>query len=165
MKWNNNHVIVIKLIKLDVQWNQLFPWSKALYQLKLFTEDIERFRALSRELYLSESELDYLIRTNEFKNRLSDAQNAQLLGEASSGLEFDKRLDEINKDRLLHEEEIEKFKSLLKNERTNQVQILREKREGALPICTEYRPLVPANLRLSAMLPNAKPEHIRQDTA
>ena len=30
---------------------------------------------------------------------------------------------------------------LLKNERTNQVQILREKREGALPICTEYRPL------------------------
>ena len=30
---------------------------------------------------------------------------------------------------------------LLKNERTNQVQILREKREGALPICTEYWPL------------------------
>ncbi len=30
---------------------------------------------------------------------------------------------------------------LLKNERTNQVQILKEKREGALPICTEYRPL------------------------
>ena len=89
-------------------------------------EDIERFRALSRELYLSESELDYLIRTNEFKNRLSDAQNAQLLSEASSGLEFDKRLDEINKDRLLHEEEIEKFKSLLKNER-----IIREARNDA----------------------------------
>ena len=30
---------------------------------------------------------------------------------------------------------------LLKNERTNQVQILKGKKEGALPICTEYRPL------------------------
>ena len=97
-----------------------------IVEISSSNEDIERFRALSRELYLSESELDYLIRTNEFKNRLSDAQNAQLLGEASSGLEFDKRLDEINKDRLLHEEEIEKFKSLLKNER-----IIREARNDA----------------------------------
>ena len=30
---------------------------------------------------------------------------------------------------------------LFKNERTNQVQVLKEEREGALPICTEYYPL------------------------
>lgn len=97
-----------------------------IVEISSSNEDMERFRALSRELYLSETELDYLRRTNDFKNRLSDAQNAQRLSEASSDLEFDKRIDEINKDRLLHEDEVEKFKALLRNER-----IVREARNDS----------------------------------
>lgn len=97
-----------------------------IVEISSSNEDMERFRSLSRELYLSETELDYLRRTNDFKNRLSDAQNAQRLNEASSDLEFDKRIDEINKDRLLHEDEVEKFKTLLKNER-----IIREARSDS----------------------------------
>ena len=89
-----------------------------IVEISSSNEDIERFRALGRELYLSESELDYLRRTNDFKNRLSDVQNSQMLNEATSELELERRIDEINKDRLLHEDEVEKFKSLLKNERT-----------------------------------------------
>lgn len=73
------------------------------------SEDIERFRALSRELYLSEKELDYLNRTNDFKNRLSTVIADQSIYEGQSELELKKRLDNINKDRLLHEDELEKF--------------------------------------------------------
>lgn len=97
-----------------------------IVEISSSNEDIDRFRALGRELYLSENELDYLRRTNDFKNRLSDAQNAQRLNEAASELEFDKRIDEINKDKLLHDDEIEKFKSFLRNER-----IIREARTDA----------------------------------
>ncbi len=79
--------------------------------------DIERFRALSRELYLSEQELDYLKRTNDFKNRLADTVNAQKLSEAKTELELRKALDEINKDGLLHDNEIGKFLHVLANER------------------------------------------------
>lgn len=72
-------------------------------------EDIERFRALSRELYLSEKELDYLNRTNDFKNRLSTVAADQTIYEEQSEFELKKRLDNINKDKILHEDELEKF--------------------------------------------------------
>lgn len=88
-----------------------------IVEISAANEDLERFRALSRELYLSEKELDYLRRSNEFKNRLSDTVNAQRLHEASSDLDLDKQLEVINHDRLLHEDEVEKFKYFLKNER------------------------------------------------
>ena len=88
-----------------------------IVEISAANEDLDRFRALSRELYLSEKELDYLRRSNEFKNRLSDTVNAQRLHEASSDLDLDKQLEVINHDRLLHEDEVEKFKYFLKNER------------------------------------------------
>lgn len=79
--------------------------------------DLDRFAALSRELYLSEQELDYLQRTNDFKNRLVDAQNNQRLAEARTDLELQRQLDELNKDNLLREDELLKFKQFLANER------------------------------------------------
>lgn len=67
-------------------------------------EDLERFRSLSRELYLSERELENLIRLNEFSNRLSLQQNAQRLIEARNDFEFHKELQVINNTRFLYDE-------------------------------------------------------------
>lgn len=75
--------------------------------------DIERFRELSRELYLSEKELDYLNRTNDFKNRLASVTADQEVHDRLSELDLKKRLDSINKDNLLHEDELKKFELAL----------------------------------------------------
>jgi len=102
-------------------------------------EDLERFRAISRELYLSEKELDYLVRTNEFSNRLTLTQNSQTLTvarndadfykdlttinntralfEAQTGLDFDKEMQGITQERLLTDDEMEKFYMVLSRER------------------------------------------------
>lgn len=72
-------------------------------------EDFERFRTLAKELYCSEKELDYLRRTNEFKNRLAAVVNEQKVTEAQSELDLKIALDEVNKDSLLHGEEMEIF--------------------------------------------------------
>ncbi len=88
-----------------------------IVEISATSEDLERFRTLSRELYLSDKELDYLRRTNDFKNRMADTVNAQRLHEATTALELDKQLEAINHDRLLHEDEVEKFKHFLQNER------------------------------------------------
>ncbi len=83
-------------------------------EITLANEDLERLRTLSRELYLSEKELDYYIRSNEFKNRLSAQTGDQAVYEAQSEHDLRIRLDAINKDNLLHEEEMLKFVELLK---------------------------------------------------
>lgn len=88
-----------------------------IVEISASNEDLDRFSALSRELYLSETELDYLRRTNDFKNRLADVETAQLLHEASSEVEIQRQLDAVNRDNLLREDELEKFKRLLVNER------------------------------------------------
>ena len=107
-----------------------------LIEISAENEDLKRFAQLSREMYLSEKELDYLRRTNDFKNRLADEVNGQRIAEATNELELERRLHEINKNQeqenLLHEEELAKFRMLLYNER-----ILREaqsdnEREAAL---------------------------------
>lgn len=94
--------------------------------------DLERFAALSRELYLSEKELDYLRRTNDFKNRLADTQNSQLLHEARTQLELQQQLDRINRDNILREDELKKFEYLLANERIVREARSDDEREAAL---------------------------------
>lgn len=76
-------------------------------------EDFERFRKIEKELYCSEKELSYLQRTNEFKNRLASVNNEQIVEEAKTELDLRKALDEVNKDGLLHEDELEQFVELL----------------------------------------------------
>lgn len=80
-------------------------------------EDLERLRVLSRELYLSEQELDYLRRTNEFRNRLTAETNSQAVAEARSDLELFQGLQQVNKDRLLSEDELDKFYTVLSREK------------------------------------------------
>ncbi len=86
-------------------------------EIRVGSEELERFRALNSELYLTGRELEYLERTNEFKNRLTAAQNAQQLNEARSELALMRSLQEVNKDKLLAEDELEKFYTVLSRER------------------------------------------------
>ena len=76
-------------------------------------EDLERLRSLSRELYLSEQELDFLRRTNDFRNRLATETNGQAIADARSDLQLYQGLQEVNKDRLLADDELDKFYTVL----------------------------------------------------
>ena len=60
-------------------------------------EDLERLRSLSRELYLSEQELDYLRRTNDFRNRLAAETNSQAIADARSDMQLYEGLQQVNK--------------------------------------------------------------------
>jgi hypothetical protein len=84
-----------------------------IVEITFANEDIERLRELSRQLYLSEKELDAYIRSNDFKNRLAAQVGDQAVYEARTGLELRQRLDAVNKDGLLHEDEMLKFAELL----------------------------------------------------
>ena len=80
-------------------------------------EELERLRSLSRELYLSEQELDFLRRTNDFRNRLATETNGQAIADARSDLQLYQGLQEVNKDRLLAEDELDKFYTVLSREK------------------------------------------------
>ena len=89
----------------------------SVIELSCNGEDLERFREISRQLYYSEKELDYLQRTNELKNRMVDVTNAQKLNEARNSFELKVALDNLNKDNLLHEDEMNKFAEQLTQEK------------------------------------------------
>lgn len=80
-------------------------------------EELERLRSLSRELYLSEQELDFLRRTNDFRNRLATETNGQAIADARSDLQLYQGLQEVNKDRLLADDELDKFYTVLSREK------------------------------------------------
>lgn len=94
--------------------------------------DMERFRNLSREMYLSEQELDYLQRTNEFRNRMTAVQNAQQIAEARSEQELRAELDKINKDNLLQKDEMDKFQLMLDSQRRLREARTKEEEEAVL---------------------------------
>lgn len=79
--------------------------------------DFQRLTTLSRELYISEKELDHLTRTNEFKNRLASVVNQQTLREARTDADLYKALQEINKDKIIAEDELQRFYVVLSRER------------------------------------------------
>lgn len=80
-------------------------------------EQLARFRQVEEQLYCTEREYDFLVRTNEFKNRIAAEENDQKIREARSEQELRVRLDELNKDKLLHEDEMEQFVALLMNQK------------------------------------------------
>ena len=80
-------------------------------------EDLSRFRKVEERLYCSEREYDFLLRTNEFRNRIASEENDQKIREARSEQELRFRLDEVNKDQLLHDDEMEQFVDLLMNQK------------------------------------------------
>ena len=76
------------------------------------SDDFERFRAISQELYCSEKELEFLHRSNEFKNRVAAAMHQQEQAESREELSHKINLDEINKDGLIHASELDQFNLL-----------------------------------------------------
>ncbi len=75
--------------------------------------DFERFRQVERELFCSEKELEYLQRTGEFRNRLASETNKQTIDKATSEEELRYALQQLNKDKLLHDDEMEQFVLML----------------------------------------------------
>ena len=86
---------------------------KSVVEITTDNEDLERMHVLARELYLSEQELDYLHRTNDFKNRLTTVNIQQ----ARTDLELHKQLQEIKQDGVLTKDELEMFYIVLSRER------------------------------------------------
>ena len=89
----------------------------AVLDITTENEQLKRFREVEAQLYCSEQEYDFLLRTNEFRNRIASEENDQKIREAQSEQDLRVRLDEINKDKLIHDDEMEQFVSLLMNQK------------------------------------------------
>jgi uncharacterized OB-fold protein len=76
-------------------------------------EDFDRFRNVEKELYCTEKELEYLQRTGEFRNRLAIETNKQTIQQATNDEDLRYALQQINKDQMLHDDELEQFVLLL----------------------------------------------------
>lgn len=79
--------------------------------------DLDRLRALDREIYLSEEELDRLHKINIIKNRLNDENVQQQIEAARGELGIYRIMNEINRDHLIAEDEMEAFVETLSNAR------------------------------------------------
>lgn len=79
--------------------------------------DFERFRQVERELYNSERELDYMHRTGEFRNRMENEANSQQIQGAKNAEELRYALQQLNRDKLLHDGELEDFVRLFESQR------------------------------------------------
>lgn len=102
----NNIAAKVNAVLLGAQVSQIID-------ITLRNEDFERFRELEHKLYCSNKELDFLVRTNDFKNRLQDEENSQIIRNAKSEEELRYALDKVNKDKLLHEDEMVAFYTML----------------------------------------------------
>ena len=78
-------------------------------------KDFERFRSVERELYCTERELDYLHRTGEFRNRMETETNSQQVLTAQNEEQLRYALQQVNKDQLLHDDELEEYLAQLEN--------------------------------------------------
>ena len=97
--------------------------------------EFERFRAVERELYCAEKELSYLQRTGEFRNRLAVETNKQTIDNATTDEELRYALMQINKDGLLHDDEMEAFRLMLDaQKRLREAKSMEEEYEALLDI-------------------------------
>lgn len=80
-------------------------------------QDFERFRQVERQLYNTEKELDFMHRTGEFRNRMEVEANAQQIASAQNAEDLRHALQAINKDQLLHDDELEEFTQLLESQK------------------------------------------------
>ncbi|WP_240513597.1 zinc ribbon domain-containing protein [Prevotella sp. P3-122] len=108
---------VLNNLKIRIQQTineQLFGIQcERVLQITDSSADFERFRAVERELYCSEQELGFLQRTGEFRNRLALETNRQTIDKATSEEELRYALQQLNRDKLLHDDEMEQFVLLL----------------------------------------------------
>ncbi len=80
-------------------------------------QDFERFRQVERQLYNTEKELDFMHRTGEFRNRMEVEANSQQISSAHNAEYLRHALQSINKDQLLHDDELEEFVLLLNSQK------------------------------------------------
>lgn len=73
------------------------------------SEDLNRLMALDREISLSEEELERLHRINIIKNRLNDEAVQRKIEEARNELNIARILNEINRDKIATDEEMQAF--------------------------------------------------------
>ena len=81
------------------------------------SEDFNRFRSAERDLFVNEKELDYLTRSNEFRNRLEQEKNKQEANQAVNAESLRQTLQSINKDKLLSEDEMEQFVMMMDSQK------------------------------------------------
>ena len=81
------------------------------------SEDFNRFRSAERDLFVNEKELDYLTRTNEFRNRIEQEKNKQEANQAANAESLRQTLQSINKDKLLSEDEMEQFVMMMDSQK------------------------------------------------
>ena len=130
---------VLNNLKIRIQQTineQLFgiQCERAL-QITDSSADFERFRAVERELYCSEQELGFLQRTGEFRNRLAQETNKQTIDKATSEEELRYALQQLNRDQLLHDDEMEQFVLLLNaQKRLRQAKSQEEEYEALIDI-------------------------------
>lgn len=77
----------------------------------------ERFRQVERQLYNTEKELDFMHRTGEFRNRMEVEANSQQISSAQNAEDLRHALQGINKDQLLHDDELEEFVQMLESQK------------------------------------------------
>lgn len=80
-------------------------------------QDFERFRQVERQLYNTEKELDFMHRTGEFRNRMEMEANSQQISSARNAEDLRHALQVINKDQLLHDDELEEFVLMLESQK------------------------------------------------
>ena len=81
----------------------------AIEKIFLSNEDLDALRQRQEELLLAEKNLVELINSNDFSNRLQLEDNRRAVEEAANDEDFKKRMQVINKDGLLREEEMKVF--------------------------------------------------------
>lgn len=81
------------------------------------SEDFNRFRSAEHDLFVNEKELDYLTRTNEFRNRIEQEKNKQEANQAANAESLRQTLQSINKDKLLSEDEMEQFVMMMDSQK------------------------------------------------
>lgn len=79
--------------------------------------DFERFRNVERQLYNTEKEIDFMQRTGEFRNRMEIESNSQKIQSARTAEDLRYSLQQLNKDQILHDDELEAFVELTESQR------------------------------------------------
>lgn len=105
--------IAQKLMSLNTMLNGLRIVRVA--NVTTLDEDMERFRQLSKELYMSERELEYAHRTMEVRNKLAVLEGKQKIDDARSEQELREALYEIKRQHLLSDDDMAEFQEKLMN--------------------------------------------------
>ena len=112
---------VVESLKSQIQYTvntQVFGLEcVAVLNITDNNADFERFRQVERELYNTERELDFMHRTGEFRNRMETEANAQQIAAAQTAEQLRHALQGVNKDQLLHDDELEEFILLLESQK------------------------------------------------